>query len=223
MRPVTSDPGATRIVLRPLASPLPVGFLALAVGSFTLAGLQLGWVSMTQRHSIALCILAFVVPLQVVSFVLGLLARDQAVGTGMGLLTGTWFAIGLVLLGSKPGQVSGGLGLTLVAAAAALAIPVAVAAMAKPIASLVIGTTVLRFATAGAYELTDDATWKSVTGVIGVVLAVLAWYAAAALSLEDSAHRPLLPTLRRRSFSEVSADVSTPPELATSAGVREVL
>jgi succinate-acetate transporter protein len=218
-----TDPGPTRVVLRPMASPLPIGFLGLAVGSFALAGLQLGWIAASQGHWVALCLLGFVVPLQAVSFVLGLLARDQAAGTGMGLLTGTWFAIGLVLLGSKPGQVSGGLGLLLLGSALALLVPVAVAAAAKPIGSVVIGTTVLRFATAAAYELTGDETWKTVTGVIGIVLSLLAWYAAAALALEDSAHRSVLPTMRRRPLADVPPEVARPPRLASAAGVREVL
>jgi hypothetical protein len=34
----------TRITLRPIANPLPVGFLALAGGTLLLSGLQLGWV-----------------------------------------------------------------------------------------------------------------------------------------------------------------------------------
>lgn len=33
---------ATRIVLRPIANPLPLGFLALAGGSFVISGLHLG-------------------------------------------------------------------------------------------------------------------------------------------------------------------------------------
>jgi hypothetical protein len=43
--PAASD-GAnpmTRVMLRPLASPLPVGFLALAIGSFVVTGVQLNW------------------------------------------------------------------------------------------------------------------------------------------------------------------------------------
>jgi hypothetical protein len=92
----------TRVVLRPLASPLPVGFLALAIGSLVLAGLQLKWIPASQGHTAGLCLIGVVVPLQAVSFVFGLLARDQSAGTAMGLLTGSWLAIGLVTVTAKP-------------------------------------------------------------------------------------------------------------------------
>jgi hypothetical protein len=35
---------ATRVVLRPIASPLPLGFAGLAVASVTTAGTELGWI-----------------------------------------------------------------------------------------------------------------------------------------------------------------------------------
>jgi uncharacterized protein len=69
-----------------------------------------------------------VVPLQAVSFVFGLLARDQSAGTAMGPLTGSWLAIGLVTVTAKPGAVSGGLGLLLLGSAAALLVPAIAAA-----------------------------------------------------------------------------------------------
>jgi hypothetical protein len=40
--------GSARIVLRPIASPLPLGFLALAGGTLLLSGLQLGWLAPAQ-------------------------------------------------------------------------------------------------------------------------------------------------------------------------------
>src|SRR5438105_4119401 len=77
---------ATRIVLRPLANPLPLGFLALGAGTFVLAGLQLGWIAPTEGHAVALILLAFVFPLQFLASLLGYLTRDVIAGTGMGLL-----------------------------------------------------------------------------------------------------------------------------------------
>jgi hypothetical protein len=123
-------------VLRPIGAPLPLGFLALAVGSLVLAGLQLHW-------------------------------------------------------------------------------------MTNLLATVLIGTTAARFACAGVYELTNRTGWETATGVIGVVLTGLAWYAALALLLENVSGRPLLPTLRPASAAtrtEVLAnDLS---DLATEPGVR---
>ena len=53
----------TRIMLRPVASPIPAGFLALAIGTFTLAGLQLRWIATGQGHVVWLCLFALVAPL----------------------------------------------------------------------------------------------------------------------------------------------------------------
>jgi uncharacterized protein len=49
-------PQMTSVVLRPIAAPLPMGFLALAVGSFVLAGFQLHWIGLGQSRQVALCV-----------------------------------------------------------------------------------------------------------------------------------------------------------------------
>lgn len=108
----------------------------------------------------ALCLIGLVVPLRAVSFVLGLLARDQGAGTAMGLLTGSWLAIGLVTFTAKPGATSGGLGLLLAGAAAALLVPAMAAAASKPLAGAVISMTALRFGCTAAYELGAGHAWQ---------------------------------------------------------------
>lgn len=211
----------SRIVLRPIGAPLPLGFLALAVGSLLLAGAQLHWISVTQGHTVAVCVLALVVPLQLISCVFAMLARDTIAATGMGLLAGTWLSIGAVLHASTPGAVSGGLGLLLVSSAGALLTVALAAVVTKPLATVVIGTTAARFACAGVYELTDRSGWQTATGVIGVFLTVLAWYAALALLLENVSGRPLLPTLRRApEVTPTEALANDLRDLAAEPGVR---
>src|SRR3954468_5372131 len=117
---------ATRIMLRPLANPLPLGFLALGAGTLVVAGLQLEWVSLTEGRSVALILLAFVFPLQLLASVLGFLARDVVAGTGMGLLSATWLVTALVTLDAAPGSTDAALGLLLVFSSAALIIPAVV-------------------------------------------------------------------------------------------------
>lgn len=109
------DPTKTRprIVLRPIGSPLPLGFLALGAASITLSGSQLGWVPVTDGRQVALIFLVFVAPLQALSSVFGFLARDSVGGTGMGLLAGAWLATGIILLSSSAGSTSRALGLLL--------------------------------------------------------------------------------------------------------------
>ena len=77
--------GRTRIVLRPIAGPLAIGFFGLAGATFTVAGLQLAWIPASEGKQVALSVLAFTVPLQFVASVFAFLARDGVVATGMGL------------------------------------------------------------------------------------------------------------------------------------------
>ena len=98
--------GRTRVTLRPIAGPLALGFFGLAAATFVLSGLQLGWVEPTEGKQVALCVLAFTVPLQFTASLFGFLARDGVAATGMGLLSGIWAAVGLVTFTGKPGSTS---------------------------------------------------------------------------------------------------------------------
>lgn len=122
MRPAPDAAGQqpVTLVLRPISSPLPLGFLALFTGSVLLSAVQLRWIPGTQSHFVAIGVLGIVVPLQLVSCVFGFLGRDPAFGTGMGVLSGTWAASGVSLLAAPPGQVEPALGVVLITAATAL-------------------------------------------------------------------------------------------------------
>jgi succinate-acetate transporter protein len=190
--------GDTRVVLRPIANPLPLGFLALAGGTLVLAGLQLGWVKASEGHDVALILIAFVSPLQLVACVFGYLGRDVVAGTAMGVLAGTWLAVALVTLGAPAGSTSDALGLLLLLSAVAMAVPASAATTGKLAAAAVLSTTVLRFAVTGIYELTGSSGWKDVAGIVGLVLCAVAVYAALAFALEDAMQRAVLPVGRRR-------------------------
>jgi succinate-acetate transporter protein len=188
---------STRVVLRPLGNPLPLGFLALAGGTFVLGALQLGWLDASEGADVALIVIAFVVPLQLIAAVFGYLARDVVAGTGMGILAGTWLTIGLILFRSPPGATSGALGVLLVVAGAAMCIPAAGAVMGKLIPAAVLLTTAIRFEVTGVFELRGSSAWKTVAGAVGMLLAGLAVYAALAMLLEDVRRETVLPLLRR--------------------------
>jgi succinate-acetate transporter protein len=216
---------ATRIVLRPLANPLPLGFLALGAGTLVVAGLQLGWVRTAEAPSTALILLAFVFPLQLLAAVLAFSARDVVAGTGMGLLSGTWLSIALVSLGGPPGAISGPLGLLLLFSAVALLVPASVAAAGKVVPALVLVTASTRFASTGIYELGGGTAWKDVSAVVGLVLCALAVYAALAMAWEDARRRTLLPVLRRgRGRASIEGNLTDQLQLLErEAGVREQL
>jgi uncharacterized protein len=216
---------ATRIMLRPIASPLPLGFLALFVGTLLLSSLQLHWVPATQRHEIALGLLAFTVPLQLIGCLYGFICRDVVASTGLGVLAGTWATLGVTLLSSPPSARSPGLGILLVVAAGALLVPTAAALTGKAVASLVLGLAAVHFAIGGGYELTSAAVWQHASGVCGVVLAGVALYAGLATEVDSATRRDVLPLLRpaygRRAMSgQLAEQMETLPR---EAGVRQQL
>ena len=188
---------AARIMLRPIGNPLPLGFLALAGATLLVSGLQLGWLATDQSRDVALILIAFVFPLQLVTSVFGYLGRDVVAGTGMGVLAGTWLSVGLVTLTSAPGSTSDALGLFLLLAGAAMLIPAAAASTGKLAAFAVLATTAVRFALTGLYQLTGGTAWEKSAGVVGLFLCALALYAALAMALEDARRETLLPLGRR--------------------------
>src|SRR6266516_6204156 len=119
----------TRVTLRPIASPLPLGFAALALAPTIVSGLQLGWVPTAETTSLALILLVAVAPAQLLTAVLAFLARDGVAGIGMGTLAGTWAAMGLILMTTDPGSTGHAPGFLLLVAAAVMLIPAAGAAM----------------------------------------------------------------------------------------------
>lgn len=216
---------ATRVNLRPIASPLALGFGGLAIGTFLLGALQLGWVPISETSSVALVLLLAVAPAQGLASVLGFLARDNVAGTGMGVLAGTWAALGSILLTTTPGSTGHVPGLLLLMAAGLMLIPAAGAAINKLVPALVLATAALRFAVSGIWELTGSDTWKAVAGVVGLALAAIAWYAAAAASLEDVVKHPVLPLGRRgRGATATTAGMADQElNLAHEPGVRQQL
>ncbi|CAA9348236.1 MAG: hypothetical protein AVDCRST_MAG34-1380 [uncultured Nocardioidaceae bacterium] len=190
-------PPVTRVVLRPLATPLPLGFLALALATVAFSAVQLGCVPPDQGRVAALTALAATLPLQFLSSVMGFLTRDPVAATGMGVLAGTWAVVGLATYTSPPGTASGGLGVVLVTAGLAMLIPALAAASSKLLPAAVMGLAAARFLVTGVYELTASTTWKTTAGWIGIVLAAVALYAALALELEAAQEKTVLPVGRR--------------------------
>jgi uncharacterized protein len=207
-----------RVVLRPVATPLPLGFLALVLATTVFSAVQLGWVAPDQGRVAAITAVAATVPLQFAVAVLGFLARDPVAVTGMGLLSGTWAVVGLVTLTSVPGTVSPGLGVLLLAAGVGMLVPAAGAVSSKIAPALVMALAGCRFAVTGIYQLDGGATWKAAAGWTGLVLAVVALYTALALQLEAGGERTVLP-VGRRGAGRLPED----PELLREPGVRAQL
>jgi uncharacterized protein len=103
-------------------------------------------------------------------------------------------------------------------------VPAAAASTGKLVVAGVMGLTALRFAVTGVAEITGSSAWLTAAGVVGLVLAVAAVYAALALELEG-AGTAVLPVLRRGSGQDAeSGDLdSALGGLAREAGVRRQL
>jgi hypothetical protein len=76
-------------------------------------------------------------------------------------------------------------------------IPAAAAAAGKLVPAAVLGTTAVRFALSGVYELTASGGWQDAAGIVGLLLCGLGLYAALAMALEDALGKTVLPLGRR--------------------------
>lgn len=223
--PDVDNAARTRIVLRPLATPLPLGFLGLFLATMLLAGMQLGWVPQSQQHVLAIGILVFTVPVQFIACIYGFLVRDLVAGTGMGLLAGSWATVGIDLLLSPPGGRSAGVAWLLVLGGFSLLVPAAAALQTKLLAGAVNLMTAFRFWVTAAYEWGGPHPWETAAGVVGVALAALAVYAALAFEMEDQRRETVLPTFRRGAgTTAMTGDLAAQVSRAhNEAGVRKQL
>ena len=187
---------ATRVVLRPVAPSLPLGFLGLALATVSFTAVQLGWVAPTEARVAAIGTLAATVPLQALASVFGFLARDVGAATGMGVQAGAWGTVGLTTVTSPPGSVSPGLGVFLVTAGVCLMVAAA-SAGAKLVPAAVMTLAAVHFVVTGVYQLSGSPGWQGAAGWVGLLLGVVAVYAALALTLESSHDRTVLPLGRR--------------------------
>ncbi|MHB1497177.1 MAG: GPR1/FUN34/YaaH family transporter [Acidimicrobiales bacterium] len=216
---------ATRVVLRPMANPLSLGFLGLAFATTLFSGLELGWVPASEGKILALAVLVFTVPVQFIACVFGFLTRDLVASSGMGVLAGTWASTALTTLVSPPGSTSPALGLVLVVSAAAVLMPATGAARSKLLAASVNIATALRWLVTAGFEFSDVTAWEVAAGWMGIALGVLALYASLAFEIEDQVRKTVLPTFRRKAGTtamkgDLAAQVAA---VANEAGVRKQL
>jgi succinate-acetate transporter protein len=218
-----NDTLPARVFLRPIGAPLTIGMSGLTIASFVESGLQLHWIVSSQATEVGLILVAVPFTLQLIACVFAYLARDGAAGAAVGVLATTWLATGLVHLVSIPGQRSGALGLTLLASAGALALSAAAVATTKPLPATVFLAAAVRFVLAGIYELSATGLWQNASGVVGLVVTVIAGYCIVAFELESQSHAPILPTFRRGRGKSALHDGASAQlgGVAQEAGVRQ--
>jgi succinate-acetate transporter protein len=211
------------VTLRPLGSPVSLGLFGLAAATFTLAGLQLGWVRPAEGTTVGLLLLGFAAPSQLLASVLAFVARDAVVGTAMAVLSLTWLTAGLVLATSAPGARSQALGLLLLVSAVAVGLTGVTGTLSKLATGAVLLTAAVRIGLTGVFQLSGQEWLKTTSGVLGVLLAVLAVAVAWGSELEDAGAPFALPLGRRGkgrdavqgSLREQVSGVATEPGVRT--------
>ncbi|MFF5125932.1 GPR1/FUN34/YaaH family transporter [Streptomyces syringium] len=212
----------TRIQLRPIASPMPLGFYAVAIASTVVGCLQLGVFEDGSQRAVAFAILpAFVLQLLVALLAFG--ARDVLAATLMSCFSGMWLATSLVLALQPPGgtRVLG----VLYAVFSLFALMAAGVAARKRALWLVLCVAVPRFAVAAAHQLTGVSWLGTASGALGLLLAAVAMYTAFALLLEDMRGVEVLPVGRGGpARAAVEGDLAVQlRDLERQAGVRRTL
>jgi succinate-acetate transporter protein len=214
---------AVRIFLRPLGSPLTIGMSGLSIATLVDSGLDLRWVSLNQTHDVGLILLSVPFALQMIACIFAYLSRDGAAGAALGVLSLTWFSMGLIEATSTPGSRSGALGLMLLVAGGVLFLSAMAVMVPKPLPGSVFALAAARFILTGIYLLGASGGWRHAAGILGLVVLGGAAYSVLAFELEGEQHRPVLPTFRRRrAHTAVHGDPWSQVDGVTSeAGVRQ--
>ncbi|HET7315565.1 GPR1/FUN34/YaaH family transporter [Salinisphaera sp.] len=215
----------TRIMIRPLGTPLPLGFVAFGIGTFIFSTFQIGWIPLSESQSLAIIILAFVFPLEFIPGLIAFFTRDTPGATTLTILGASWLVFGLNLLVGVPGQPSAALGIFALTLAFIFIILGGVAIMGKGLIALILAIAMPRYLLVGLYQLTGAAGLQYATGIVGLVLSAVAAYGALALLLEDATQRTVLPLLRRgASRTSLEGDLNQQlGRLRQEAGVRKQL
>ncbi|MER7578795.1 GPR1/FUN34/YaaH family transporter [Kitasatospora sp. NPDC097691] len=212
----------TRINLRPIASPMPLGFFTVAIASVMTGCLQLGIFGPEARGAVALCVLpAFA--LQLLVSVLAFGARDVIAATLMGVFAGSWLAYSLVMFTGA----ADGLRVLGVFNLAFLCFGALMTAVTRPKRALwfVLAASLPRWAATGLSGLTGAEWLTRTSGALGLLVALVAMYAAFALMLEDMRSEEVLPIGRSGpARAAVHGDLAVQlRNLERQAGVRRTL
>lgn len=213
----------TRIMLRPVASPLPLGLFAFAVGLIVFGCEDLGWLPPSESRTVSVVALCFCVPLQLFGTVISTMARDGDGAVVLGTFATSWAVLGASRLAHPSPSAALGVFLwALVPVSLLAAVP---ALKSKPFVAVILGIAALRFALSGAFEIFGVTALHIAAGITALTLAALAFYGAEATLVEDTQRRTVLP-LFRRGRGRVAMEGDLNEQIARidhEAGVRQQL
>jgi uncharacterized protein len=182
-----------RIVLRPIGSPMPLGFFTVAIDSALVSALQWGILPAGGDRAVALIVFpAFVV--QAIVGVFSFLGRDSLAATLMLSFATTWLVDALVFWLRPPGDKEA-LGIFLIVFAVFAAIMLSAALPKRALAAVLVAA-VPRFFFSGLADVTGSQAISEVAAVLGFLLAAVALYTAFALLWEDTRGEEIVPVGR---------------------------
>ena len=215
----------TRIVVRPLASALPLGFFAFAIGTTLLATVELKWIPKSESLAVVIVLLGYVAPLEFIPCIFGFLSRDTGAATTMGIFSMGWVVLGLNFLMFGTAAKSTTLGIFMILDSLAIFSLSFASMSAKPLMGVILSLSAVRFLLAAVIQLGGGTAVSIAAGAVGLLTGVLALYGGLALLLEDTRQKSVLPVLRRRA-AEQSLEGTLHDQLARlekEAGVRQQL
>jgi uncharacterized protein len=218
-------PRELRIVVRPYATALPLGFFSFGVGMLLLGGLGNGWLPTSQQHTVGILLAAFVFPLELVATVFAFLAREAFGATGLGLFTTSWLSLGLADLAGPPGVPSRAVGLYLLGFSFMVGCLAVAAFLGKPLIGTLLLLAAARGSLGGAWEFGAPHSLEYASGWIAVAIFAGAAYGGLAFLLEDVRKESVLPVFRLGSSRDsIEGDLASQLErIADEAGVRQTL
>ena len=214
-----------QIVLRPYASSIPLASLAFATGNTLYSALLLHWIPGSESRTVALMLLAFVGPLELVPSLMAFLARDGGGATAFAIFGAAWIVQGLQLLSGQPATHSAAVAVFLLCLALCLGMLAAVSFRGKPLLGATLCVAVVRTLLAAAGQVSGAAWLPPATAISGLVLATLAFYIGLAF-LQEDVSQTISPLTFRTGDARAAMDGPLEDQVAAlhrEAGVRKQL
>ncbi len=213
-----------QIVLRPYASALPLAAFAFGVGNVMYSAYLLHWIPATEASLLAVVLLAFVAPLELVPSIMAFITRDGGGATSYAIFGAVWLVQGVNLWTHAPEQ-NHTEALFLLCLALCLLLLAVITFKGKPLLGAILSVAVLRTTGAAAIARWGLPTISTLTGWAGLLLAALAFYSAFAFLEEDVTGKLSALTFRTgeaKAAMEGSLDEQT-KLLEREAGIRKQL
>jgi hypothetical protein len=214
-----------RVVVRPYASALPLGCFAFGVGNALVGALGLHWIPGADTREVAVMLLAFVAPLELVPCFFGFLSRDAGSATAMGIFAASWVVQGIRLLGPTADSDSPAVGIFLFMLAVFILILAFVSFAEKPLLGVLLVVALLRSVGAALVHFGIHGAVDVTTAILALILTVFSVYCGLGFLMEDIKQLPL-PMMFRQGKAKAAMEGDLQYQLkrvSREAGVRQQL